>query len=342
MKNRYRLFRRGNVYWSHDSSNGKQESLRTKDRTEAQRLLNARNEALRQPGINLQIARAYLMVSDPQAPVRTWQHVMDEIVKMKTGDTKHRWNTATKDKALDDIRKTKLLETRAEQFLSALQRGKISTNVYLRRLQNFALALNWLPVPVIPVKQWPVIRYKEKRAITLSEHRAIASAEGNPERKAFYELAWYLGASQTDLAFLHAENIDWANRVITYSRCKTREVAMVRFADEVAELLKSRPDSGPLFPYLRTVRSCDRATEFKQRCQQLGIKGVTLHSYRYAWAERAKRHGYPERFAQLALGHNSKAVHRAYARNADVVIPTLESYEKPELQPKIIPIAQAQ
>jgi integrase len=57
------------------------------------------------------------------------------------------------------------------------------------------------------------------------------------------------------------------------------------------------------------------------------IKGVTLHSYRYAWAERAKTYGYPERFAQEALGHNSKAVHRAYAKNAQVVIPTLESYE---------------
>jgi integrase len=43
----------------------------------------------------------------------------------------------------------------------------------------------------------------------------------------------------------------------------------------------------------------------------LGIKGVTLHTYRYAWAERAKCAGYPERFAQEALGHNSKAVHRA-------------------------------
>jgi hypothetical protein len=27
---------------------------------------------------------------------------------------------------------------------------------------------------------------------------------------------------------------------------------------------------------------------------QLGIVGVTLHSYRYAWAERAKTVGYPE------------------------------------------------
>jgi len=40
--------------------------------------------------------------------------------------------------------------------------------------------------------------------------------------------------------------------------------------------------------------------------RQLGIKGVTLHSYRYAWAERAKVAGYPERFAQEALERFSK------------------------------------
>jgi hypothetical protein len=32
----------------------------------------------------------------------------------------------------------------------------------------------------------------------------------------------------------------------------------------------------------------------------LKIEGVTLHSYRDAWAERALRCGYPERFAQQA------------------------------------------
>ena len=40
----------------------------------------------------------------------------------------------------------------------------------------------------------------------------------------------------------------------------------------------------------------DRATEFKQRCAGLEIKGVTLHSYRYPWAERPAKAGYPERF----------------------------------------------
>ncbi len=56
--------------------------------------------------------------------------------------------------------------------------------------------------------------------------------------------------------------------------------------------------------------------------------GVTLHSYRYAWAERAKMACYPERFTQEALGQNTKAVHRAYAKRALVKIPSLEEYEQ--------------
>jgi hypothetical protein len=39
-------------------------------------------------------------------------------------------------------------------------------------------------------------------------------------------------------------------------------------------------------------------------------------------------HEYPERFAQEALGHKSKAVHRAYAKRAQMKIPSLEDYEQ--------------
>ena len=89
-----------------------------------------------------------------------------------------------------------------------------------------------------------------------------------------------------------------------------------------------RSRAGALFPYLRNVRAGDRATEFKQRCDRLEIKGVSLHSYRYAWAERALKCGYPERFAQQALGHDSKAVHHAYSKHAEVTVPSLDDWEK--------------
>jgi integrase len=99
-----------------------------------------------------------------------------------------------------------------------------------------------------------------------------------------------------------------------------------------SQILRDLPGNGALFPYLRTVRAGDRATEFKQRCVGLKIKGVTLHSYRYAWAERAKTAGYPERFAMEHLGQNSKAVHRAYSRKAKVELPSLGEYEQKRAQ----------
>jgi hypothetical protein len=105
-------------------------------------------------------------------------------------------------------------------------------------------------------------------------------------------------------------------------------IAIMRFDEDMAEILRDLPGSGPLFPYLRTVRAGDRATEFRQRCVGLGIKGVSLHSYRYAWGERAKSAGYPERYAQVNLGHNSKAMTRAYSRKAEVEMPSLSEYER--------------
>ena len=68
---------------------------------------------------------------------------------------------------------------------------------------------------------------------------------------------------------------------------------------------------------------------------------MTLHCYRYAWAERAKQCGYPERFAQEALGHNSKAVHRAYSRKAKVKLPSLENYERQAAAGNVIPFQPA-
>jgi hypothetical protein len=58
MKTKYTLFRRGGIYYSQDSATGQQKSLRTRDEAEAVSLLNAHNEAQRQPVLNLHLARA--------------------------------------------------------------------------------------------------------------------------------------------------------------------------------------------------------------------------------------------------------------------------------------------
>ena len=111
--------------------------------------------------------------------------------------------------------------------------------------------------------------------------------------------------------------MDWQNNTVSFVRKKNGAPVLMHLGGEALNLLKDLPSEGPLFPYLSTVRAGDRATEFKQRCNGLGISGVSLHSYRYAWAERALKCGFPERFAQQALGHNSKAVHLLVNANDD-------------------------
>jgi integrase len=215
--------------------------------------------------------------------------------------------------------------------------GTVSTNVFLRRVHNFALDMGWLPWPVIPKKHWPQVKFRDKRAITLQEHQAILHRATDPVWNAFYQLCWLLGASQSDVALLSSQDIDWQMRVIGFARKKTKTIALVHFDEDVEQVLKTLPSSGPLFPRLRNMDSGQRATEFTRICRRAGVAGVTLHSYRYAWAERAKQCGYPERFAQEALGHNSKAVHRAYSRKAKVKLPSLGSYEKQFADTRVIP-----
>src|ERR1039457_3617256 len=329
MELRYRLFlRRKSVYYAFDDTTKTFTSLKTKDKAESNRLLMAMNEAGKQPAINLSLARVYLRHSDPMVSVRTWQNVLDEIIGIKTGPTQARWKSAARDKAFDLIRDRILIETLAEHLLAVLRAGTVSTNAFWRKVHNFALDMNWLPATVIPRRQWPAIHYKEKRAITFEEHQKIIAAEVNLERKTLYQLCWHLGGSQGDIADLKGQDVDWTNNTVSFFRKKTGVPVLVHLGSEALSLLKDLPSEGPLFPYLSRVRAGDRATEFKQRCRQLQIQGVTLHSYRYAWAERAKTARYPERFAQEALGHNSKAVHRAYAKRALVKIPSLEDYEE--------------
>jgi len=235
------LFRRGAVFYCEDTSTRQQTSLRTKDQAEAQTLIHSKNEAFRQPTLNLQIARTYLSATDPEVGKRVWKTVMEEMSKTMSGATLRRHLCAIQDHAFDLIRDKPILETQAVDFLHVLKAGTVSTNVFLRRIHNFALGVNWLPWPILPKKQWPKLSFKEKRAITEAEHQMVLSAERNPERRAFYECCWILGGSQTDIAFLCAEDVDRKARVVSFRRRKTDSACIVRFGDELERVLDELP-----------------------------------------------------------------------------------------------------
>ena len=331
MKERFYLYRRRQTFYVQDSQTGKQQSLETKDRNVARRLLEIKRQAADSPSFNKIILKTCLSANDSLLGERTWKTVTDQMGAHGKESTKTRCACAFNSKWFNPIRQKKLIDTTADDFLAVLTVPKVSVNHYLRRLHNLAVGLGWLPFPILPPKLWPKPKFKEKRAITLNEHQAIVAAESNPERKLYYEFLWQVGASQSDAAMLTAEQIDWSTRTLSYQRMKTGEWAHLTIGPGLEGVLKQLPKAGPLFPKISATNDHDRSAEFYRRRKLLNFEGMTLHSYRYAWAERGRSAGYPERFAQAALGHASKAVHRAYSRRATVQIPPLDDYEKPRL-----------
>jgi hypothetical protein len=315
---KYRLYRRRNgvFYWQENDSS-KQGTLQTNDRREAGRLLNAMNESHREPTLNLNLARAYLAAHDPKMAQRTWQAVMDEMATHGIPTTQERCARGFRSKAYDAIRNKPLVQTTGADLVAIIHANGNCVAHYLRRLHNLAVDLGWLAWPILAKRAWPKIRSQSKRAITAEEHAAVIACEKNRERRAYYELLYETGAAQTDAANLTVENIDWAHGILVYHRKKFgphSEPARLTLGRKLRALLQSRPHSGDLFPNIKPTSANHRSAEFRRRCCVAGITGVSLHSYRHAWAQRAKACGYPQRFAQEALGHNSCAVHEAYAK----------------------------
>ena len=294
MKNRFRLVQvgsRGGVFYDNDTGDGTRRSLRAAHRQEAERLVHALNESDLQPAMTRRMGLAYLAAADPGYATRTWAYVMQDIVKDKKGPTLHRYQTALKDEALTPLTKLLLVETRAEDLLSVVRAGTVSTNVFLRRLTNHALDIGCLPAPVLPKKKLRKVVHDEERAIRAEEHPRIVEREKNPERRNCDEVCWHRGGSQSDIAGLQGEDIDRERRCFACSRRKTGHLGGMRLGPAAWAIIESLAASGPLFPYWITMHEAGRATEFKQRCSGLGIHGVTLHLYRDAWAERSANVG---------------------------------------------------
>ena len=77
MKTRYRLTcrgSRGGKFYCVDTQTGKRTSLQTGNEEEARQLVEAKNQAQRQPVLNLQIAKAYLAAADSNLTISILPH----------------------------------------------------------------------------------------------------------------------------------------------------------------------------------------------------------------------------------------------------------------------------
>lgn len=111
---------RNGMFYCRDTETGSRRSLKTKNRKEAQRLVQHKNEALRNPHINRKIGMAYLAAADPNLVTRTWDEVMADIVQGKEGPILKRWNTPLKDPAFNRLRKKVVITTLSDDFMAVV------------------------------------------------------------------------------------------------------------------------------------------------------------------------------------------------------------------------------
>jgi integrase len=344
MKNRYRLYCRSNgMYYSYDCNTGKQKSLKTKNKDVADRLMAATNQASDTAQLNRALAKIYASGSSPELMTRTWSEVMDAYAEKSVVTTRPRVERAFKSRPFERLRKMVVNETEYKHFREVLNHPKAgnSTNHFLHRLQNYAVAMRWLFEPVIVTPLWPKVKKKKTHGVAVEEHAKIIASEQNLEHRLYYQMLWETGGSQTDIANLHRDSVNTKNHTITFVRAKLDEreeggeqcgLSKLVVGPRIQAILDQCPAQGYLFPILRAWSSGHRTTEFARRCRLAGVKNRQLKGYRYAWAQRAREAGMPEREAMNHLGHKSRAIHAAYAEDAKSVTLCLEHYEQMKAQ----------
>jgi hypothetical protein len=149
LKKRYRLIRRGgrNAFYCVDSKTGKRTSLGKHDEDEARQIIDAKNQALRQPVLNMQIAKAYLYGTENGIATRTWQQALDVMTASKTGDNQEHWKRGGKEQPFDLIRDQIIIEmhTRANfsELIQPVRRycnaGVPSSSGFMCRAKRFSV-----------------------------------------------------------------------------------------------------------------------------------------------------------------------------------------------------------
>ena len=174
------MFQRGAVFCCEDRTTGQQKSLLTRNETEARKIVQAKNDAVNLPLMNLVMAKTCLAAQDPKMVSRTWADVMEMFCKRGKPATQMRHARVIRTRPMQYLRDKRLVETTADDFFQVLSIGTNSTVLFLQTLHNDALGMGRIPAPILPRKRWPKVQKKIRRAITEAEHKLMVTAGVTP------------------------------------------------------------------------------------------------------------------------------------------------------------------
>ena len=313
---------------------------------------------------HMKAAEAHLMKCNPEYATNTWDMVADKLIKSKRKcggpmklSTTRTYKSCWNHKGWDVLRHKRCIDTTPRDFEEATKDMGYLNVKFGQKLHNFAINRMLIPYAIMGLDMWPVVTIKGPicRAIKEDEHlkvlkfiddpkmahwrQLVKTHGGKPidwmnEWKAFLSLLWYTGASQTDASMMKAENVKWDQGVLEYRRIKWKEPlkhAPVRVAiaagGALEKLLKKLPKKGPLFPLLINTDHSNRCRTFARFVDWLDFSNVSMHGYRYSFAERAKEKGMSAEDRMTTLGHKNFEMTSHYDQEAQVIPASIEIIE---------------
>ena len=109
MQNRFTLFRRGTKFYCEEQTTGQQKSLRTSDEADARKTIQAKNDAVKLPLMNLVMAKTGLAAPDPKLVVRTWADVRERVYNRRNDNTRMRHERVIRTKPLQFLKGKRLV-----------------------------------------------------------------------------------------------------------------------------------------------------------------------------------------------------------------------------------------
>ncbi len=135
------MFKHGGIFYIQHNETGKQASLRTKDKREAARLLNAKNDAAQAPALNRELGRVFLSAIDPAAVSRSWNVVMELFCGIGRESTQKRRKREMNSAPLNSTAAASPWELPASAFTVTATHGQ--SVQWLAAIPNDSLRLPW-------------------------------------------------------------------------------------------------------------------------------------------------------------------------------------------------------
>jgi hypothetical protein len=308
-------------------------------------------------------AEMHLAKCNPEWTINTWDMVINSMKKaprgqvggQKSARTVRTITSSWGNKCWNRIRHKRLIDTLPSDFQGALNGLGCGLVAFGKTLHRFAFNHGMMPYQIMGDAMWPKVKFNRRsRAITEAEHVRLVKyfseagervyrmalkhhpdttiAQWQEEWVNYLWLLWFTAASNSDAANMKAENILWDERVIAYKRDKWQEpeetppvcVAIAK-GGQLEKLLKALPAQGNLFPLLTQIGQESRCRVFKKARERVGIKGrVTIHGYRFGFAERAKKGGMSVEDRMISLGHANYKMTHHYDKHALVTPQSIE------------------